>query len=66
MFTDELSVYLGGRLIGSWTDFSSNDFIFDLGFSWWIDDVHGVALEYSHTMENEVNFIGLKYIYSWQ
>ena len=66
MFTDELSLYLGGRLIGAWTDFSSNDFSFDLGFTWWIDDAHGVAFEYSHAIENEVDFIGLKYLYSWQ
>lgn len=66
MFTDELSLSLGGRLLGSWTDFGSTDFSFDLGFSWWIDDVHGLAFEYSHTTESEIDFIGLKYLYSWQ
>jgi len=66
MFTDELSLSIGGRLLGAWKEFSSTDFSFDLGLSWWIDDVHGVAFEYSHTMENEIDFIGLKYLYSWQ
>ena len=66
MFTDELSLSIGGRLLGAWKEFSSTDFSFDLGLSWWIDDVHGVAFEYSHTMESEIDFIGLKYLYSWQ
>ena len=66
MFTDEISLSLGGRLLGAWKDFSSTDFSFDLGLTWWIDDVHGVAFEYSHTTENEIDFIGLKYLYSWQ
>lgn len=66
IFTDELSLSLGGKLLGSWTNFGSTDFCFNLGFTWWIDDVHGLAFEYSHTTENEIDFIGLKYLYSWQ
>ena len=45
---------------------SKNDFLFDLGLTWWINDVHGVALEYNHSFDQEVDFIGLKYLYSWQ
>ncbi len=66
MFTDELSLSLGGRLLGAWKELSSTDFSFDLGLTWWIDYVHGVAFDYSHSMENEIDFIGLKYLYSWQ
>lgn len=66
LLSDEFSISVGGRLLGAWTDFQSTDFSFDLALSWWVDDAHGVALEYSRTTENEIDFIGLKYLYSWQ
>ena len=47
-------------------DFGENDFIFDLGLTWWINDIHGVSLEYNRAFDQEVDFIGLKYLYSWQ
>ena len=66
LLNDQFSVSLGGRLLGAWTDFSETDFSFDLGVTWWVDEVHGVAFEYSYLTENEIDFIGLKYLYSWQ
>lgn len=66
LMTDEFSLALGGKYIGAWTDFGSTDFSFDVGLTWWIDAVHGIALEYSRTLENEIDFIGFKYLYSWQ
>ena len=66
LFTDYLSLSIGGNFKGLWSDFGVNDFLFDIGLSWWITDVHGVALEYNHAFDQEVDFIGLKYLYSWQ
>lgn len=66
LFTDYFSISLGGKFKGLWSKFSENDFLFDLGLTWWINDVHGVALEYNHAFDQEVDFIGLKYLYSWQ
>ena len=66
LFTDYLSMSIGGNFKGLWSDFGENDFLFDIGLSWWITDVHGVALEYNHAFDQEVDFIGLKYLYSWQ
>ena len=66
LFTDYLSLSIGGNFKGLWSDFGENDFLFDIGLSWWITDVHGVALEYNHAFDQEVDFIGLKYLYSWQ
>jgi hypothetical protein len=57
---------IGGSFKGLWSDFGENDFLLDLGLSWWITDVHGVALEYNHAFDQEADFIGLKYLYSWQ
>ena len=66
LFTDYFSMSLGGKFKGLWSKFGENDFLFDLGLTWWINDVHGVALEYNHSFDQEVDFIGLKYLYSWQ
>ena len=66
LFTEYLSLSLGGKFKGLWSDFGENDFLFDFGFTWWINDIHGVALEYNHSFDQEVDFIGLKYLYSWQ
>lgn len=66
LFTDYLSMSIGGNFKGLWSDFGENDFLLDIGLSWWITDVHGVAFEYNYAFDQEVDFIGLKYLYSWQ
>ena len=66
LFTDYLSMSLGANFIGLWSNLGENDFTFDVGLTWWVNDIHGVALEYNHAFDQEVNFIGLKYLYSWQ
>jgi hypothetical protein len=66
LFTDNFSLMLGGRFIGLWSDFGENEFNFHTSLSYWITDVHGVALEYNRALDQEVDFITLKYLYSWQ
>jgi len=66
LFTDYFSMSFGANFLGLWSDFSQNDFSIDVGLTWWINDIHGVAFEYSHAFDQEVDFIGLKYLYSWQ
>ena len=66
LFTDNFSLLLGGRFIGLWSDFGENDFYLNAGFSYWINDVHGIALEYNRVIDRKVSFFGLKYLYSWQ
>ena len=66
LFTDNFSFLLGGRFIGLWSDFGENDFNLHTGLSYWITDVHGIALEYNRAFDQEVDFITLKYLYSWQ
>jgi len=66
LFSDYFSVYLGANFIGLWSDFGQNDFSIDVGLTWWVNDFHGVAIEYNHALDQEVDFIGLKYLYSWQ
>ena len=66
LFTDNFSFMLGGRFIGLWSDFGENDFYLNTAISYWINDVHGIAIEYNRALDQEVSFIGLKYLYSWQ
>ena len=44
LFTDSFSFLLGGRFIGLWSDFGENDFSINTGLTYWISDVHGIAL----------------------
>ena len=66
LFTDNFSFMLGGRFIGLWSDFGENDFNLHTSLSYWISDVHGIALEYNRAFDREVDFVTLKYLYSWQ
>ena len=66
LFSDYFSMSVAGNFKGLLADFGENDFIFDLGLTWWINDIHGVSLEYNRAFDQEVDFIGLKYLYSWQ
>ena len=52
--------------MGLWSDFGENDFSLNTGLSYWINDVHGISLEYNRAFDKEVDFITLKYLYSWQ
>ena len=66
LFTDDLSMYIGGSFYGLWGNFGDNDWEWDVGFTWWINEIHGISLDYRRPAEADMNFIGLKYLYSWQ
>ena len=66
LFTDNFSFMLGGRFMGLWSDFGENDFSLNTSLSYWINDIHGISLEYNRAFDQEVDFITLKYLYSWQ
>ena len=66
LFTDSFSFLLGGRFIGLWSDFGENDFSINTGITYWISDVHGIALEYNRAFDQKLDLVGLKYFYSWQ
>jgi hypothetical protein len=66
LFTDEVSLALGAKFFGLLSDFSETDFDLGIDLIWWINDVHGVSLGYSHSLDREVDVIGLKYLYSWR
>ena len=66
LFTDYFSMSLGANFLGLLADLGQNDFTVDVGLTWWVNEVHGVAIEYNHAFDQEMNFIGLKYLYSWQ
>jgi hypothetical protein len=66
LFTEEISLALGGKFYGLWSDFAETDFELSLDLVWWVNDVHGVSLGYSHSFDREIDVFGLKYLYSWR
>ena len=65
-FSNSLSLNLGGRFFGLWSEFGENEFTADAGITWWFDAVHGVSFEYQRAFEAELNYFTLKYLYSWR
>jgi len=65
-FSNSLSLNLGGRFFGLWSEFGENEFTADAEITWWFDAVHGVSFEYQRAFEAELNYFTLKYLYSWR
>jgi len=65
-FSKSLSLNLGGRFFGLWSEFGENEFTADASINWWFDAVHGVSFEYQRAFEAELNYFTLKYLYSWR
>ncbi|MEK9772026.1 MAG: hypothetical protein VW576_00545 [Opitutae bacterium] len=65
-FSNSLSLHLGGRFFGLWSEFGENEFTADAAVTWWFDAFNGVSLEYQRAFEAELNYFTLKYLYSWQ
>ena len=65
-FSKSLSLNLGGRFFGLWSEFGENELTADASINWWFDAVHGVSFEYQRAFEAELNYFTLKYLYSWQ
>ena len=65
-FSNSLSLNLGGRFFGLWSEFGENEFTADASINWWFDAVHGVSFEYQRAFEAELNYFTLKYLYSWR
>ena len=63
-FSNSLSLNLGGRFFGLWSEFGENEFTADASINWWFDAVHGVSFEYQRAFEAELNYFTLKYLYS--
>ena len=65
-FTDSLSLDVGGSFFGLWKDFAHTDFSIGFGITWWINEVHGVAIDYDYTFNHEIDYLTLTYLYSWR
>ena len=65
-FSNSLSLNLGGRFFGLWSEFGETEFTADASINWWFDAVHGVSFEYQRAFEAELNYFTLKYLYSWR
>ena len=61
-----IAAHLGGQFWGLWSEFGENDFTLDTGLSWWFDYQNGVSVDYQYSLEHEVSYLTLKYLYSWQ
>ena len=56
-FTNSLSLHLGGRFLGLWSEFGENEFTVDTGITWWFDAIHGVSLEYQRAFEARASLL---------
>ena len=66
LITENWHLGLNARYFGLLNDLSEADLTLGFSVGWWIDDVHGIALEYDHSLDSELEFISLKYLYSWR
>jgi hypothetical protein len=66
LFTEEISLAIGGKFFGLWSEFGETDFDLGVDLVWWINDVHGVSLGYNHAFDRGIDTIGLNYLYSWR
>ena len=48
---------------GLWKDFYND---FSVGVTWWINETHGVAIDYDYTFNHEIDYLSLNYFYSWR
>jgi hypothetical protein len=65
-FSNSLSLNLGGRFFGLWSDFGENEFTADAAITWWFNNMHGASIEYQRAFEAEANYFTVRYLYSWQ
>ena len=47
-------------------DFGKTDAEWEASLLYWLEETHGIGLEYRHSNDADVNYIGLRYLYSWQ
>ncbi len=66
ILTDVLSASVGLNMYGLWDDFSENDLEWEISMLYWFNELHGAGLEYRQSDDMEVNYFGLRYLYSWQ
>ena len=66
LFNSSLSGLLGVNFYGMWSDFGKTDAELEASLLYWIEETHGIGLEYRHSNDADVNYIGLRYLYSWQ
>ena len=66
LFTSSFSASFGLNFYGLWNNFGTNDSDFEISLLNWFGDVHGVGLEYRHSNDTDVDYLGIRYLYSWQ
>lgn len=66
LFTDSFSASVGLNFYGMWSHFAQNDSEWEFSLLNWFGEVHGVGLEYRHANDMDIDYIGLRYLYSWQ
>ena len=50
-----LTLNLGGRYFGLWSEFGENEFTADAGLTWWFDHIHGISLEFQRAFDSLVD-----------
>ena len=62
----KLTLSLGARFTGLWSDFSENELNADAALIWWFNSMHGASVEYQRSVEAKLDYFTVRYLYSWQ
>lgn len=65
-FTESLSMNFGSSFFGLWKDLAQTEFSAGLGVTWWINETHGMAIDYDYTFGDKIDYLSLSYLYSWR
>ena len=66
LFNSSLSAMIGVNFYGMWSDFGKTDAEWEASLLYWLEEIHGIGIEYRHSNDADVNYFGLRYLYSWQ
>ena len=64
--SDQLSLLPRLRLYQGFGDYDDTELEASISLTYWINDMHGLSLGYTHNAAGEADYIGLQYLYSWE
>ena len=64
--SDQLTLLPKLRLYQGFGDYDDTELEASIYLTYWINDVHGISLGYTHNAAGEADYIGLQYLYSWE
>jgi hypothetical protein len=66
IFNNNFSASFGLNFYGLWSNFGTNASEFEISMLYWLEETHGIGLEYRQSNDTNADYLGLRYLYSWQ